>query len=487
MPKFIRYFSILLCLILIFTFTYSPIQAQAYVSGFSGVGYSALFSVLFSSEFRSFVSDGVGAFSNLIASLWNLLPQHTRVALEVYENSGNESFTLESKVADEIFIALISLGAKQVYDMGIKHNKVDLSTQELQREDLIKDNTELYLPSADQIENMDLLTAQQLIVDYTKQQVSISKQIKSALQSFSYSMQGFTESFAEDYASFQAMVHGYLSSSVDWLKSINENLQARFAQVTDLISTLNLNVVRKINLLTDWFPLINNTFHERLSSVADHLVTINSNIKVYFGKTFDWLKGIQTAVTTQGQQIVEKLELIEHQLLIFPQKLDDIYDQILTLPKQEQVQVVQKPQIQVPIYGQEQILVTDYATLGSAFEMKLSWIPEIFNFLRELFNRIAYTGEPPKISLPLTAATGRFNFKSDVMILDMSLYEPYKPYGDKIISGFLWLGFGWNLYKRTPSILNGIGISQEPVASGYGYTGNFGKTNGSRKRGKNDD
>ena len=121
-------------------------------------------------------------------------------------------------------------------------------------------------------------------------------------------------------------------------------------------------------------------------------------------------------------------------------------------------------------------MVSDYSSLGTAFEAKLSWIPQIFNFLKELFARIVYTGQPPKVKIPLTESKGTIKFSSDAYVLDMSWYEPYKPYADTIISGFLWLGFGWNLYKRTPSILNGIGISQEPAANG-----NLGK------RGKNDD
>ena len=460
MSKFYRYFSIFLCLILIFSIAYSPIHVHAYSSPFAISGYGALFSMLFSSDFVSDTGKGIDAFTGLIGDVWLYLTEDTRSILSSYESSDNDSFRLHGTVVDDVFRAFSAIGFKQVLNYGVKHSKIDLSTQDLQKEDFIQENTELYLPTVDQIENLDLLSAQQLIVDYSKQQVSLSKQIKSLLQSFSYSMQGFSEGFTEDYATFTAMVHSYLSATTDWLFQINDNVKVKFGVVHDWLSTINTNIVTKINLLTEWFPTINNNLKTRLDTVATWLSTLNTNMKAELSQVKDWLKGIKTTITTQSQLIIQKLEAIEKQLLIFP--------------KYEHVEFLTKPQIQVQIHDQQQILVQDYASLGTAFEMKLSWIPQIFNFLKELFNRIVYTGEPPKVSVSLSTTAGSVKFNQDAVILDMSWYEPYKVYGDAIISGFLWLGFGWNIYKRTPSILNGIGISQEPYA------------NGSNKRGDDD-
>lgn len=449
MSKFSRLVSVFLCLILAFTFAFSPIQAKAYAT--FNPATSALFSLFFSSDF---VPDTVDALAPFLQRVLDSLTQPVSDYFTEILESNPQTFTPTESVIRDVLDA-----TKYVY-MQYGDWPFKSSIEELTYEEFVSAGTELYIPTEEQLLNLDLLTAQQLIVDYTKEQVSLSKQIKSALQSFSYSMQGFTESFAEDYASFQTMVYSYLSASTDWLFSINDNIKVKLNVVHDWLSTINTNIVTKLNLMQDWFPTINENIKTRLDTVATWLSTLNTNMKSELSQVKDWLKGIKTSVTTQGQQIV--------------QKLDDIYDQILTFPRQEQIEILQKPQIQVPIHAQQQVLVTDYASLGSAFEMKFSWIPQIFNFLRELFNRIVYTGEPPKISVPLTAATGSVKFSSDVVCLDMSFYEPYKSYGDLIISGFLWLGFGWNLYKRTPSILSGMGISQMPVADGA-------------KRGKNDD
>lgn len=469
MKKYCRIFSVFLCLILLFSVAYSPVKVNAYY--FAQPGLDGLFSIWVSS---GLATDSAEALSPVLQKVFDALSPAVQATLKAFEANSVVTFKATPQIMESFVDSL-----KQVMINGlingykITHSSVNVESEQITSDDVIAAGTELYMPTEEMLLNIELLTAQQLIVDYAKEQNALSKKMNTLLQNISYSFQAFSEDFMKNFASFQTMVHSYLSATSDWLFTINDTIKVKFGVVADWLSTINTNIVTKLNLMQDWFPTINNNLKTRLDTVATWLSTLNTNMKSELSQVKDWLKGIKTSITTQGQEIVEKL--------------DAIYQQILIFPKQEQEEIITAPQIQVPIHAQQQVLVTDYASLGSAFELKLSWVPQIFNFLRELFSRIVYTGEPPKISVPLTASTGSVKFTSDVICLDMSFYEPYKPYGDLIISGFLWLGFGWNLYKRTPSILNGIGISQEPVASGNGYTGNYGKSTGSRNRGKNDD
>ena len=50
---------------------------------------------------------------------------------------------------------------------------------------------------------------------------------------------------------------------------------------------------------------------------------------------------------------------------------------------------------------------------------------------------------------------GTFNSGGQVEALDMTWYARYKPDVDRIMSGFLWLGFSRLLFKRVPAIIRG--------------------------------
>lgn len=63
--------------------------------------------------------------------------------------------------------------------------------------------------------------------------------------------------------------------------------------------------------------------------------------------------------------------------------------------------------------------------------------------------------EPPVIWIHLDKAEGKYSYGGKVKALDMSWYQRYKADMDKLISGFLWLGFLWLLFKRAASIIQG--------------------------------
>ena len=46
-------------------------------------------------------------------------------------------------------------------------------------------------------------------------------------------------------------------------------------------------------------------------------------------------------------------------------------------------------------------------------------------------------------------------------IFDMTWYQKYKASVDGLLSGFLWLGYLWLLFKRAPSILNGMQMDED--------------------------
>lgn len=62
----------------------------------------------------------------------------------------------------------------------------------------------------------------------------------------------------------------------------------------------------------------------------------------------------------------------------------------------------------------------------------------------------------PYLKIPIMKTKSDYDYGfGDYFILDLSWYEVYKPYGDKIISAFMWLFFIWRMFIRLPAIING--------------------------------
>ena len=62
----------------------------------------------------------------------------------------------------------------------------------------------------------------------------------------------------------------------------------------------------------------------------------------------------------------------------------------------------------------------------------------------------------PYLKIPIMKTKSDYDYGfGDYFILDLSWYEVYKPYGDKIISAFMWLFFIWRMFIKLPAIING--------------------------------
>lgn len=62
----------------------------------------------------------------------------------------------------------------------------------------------------------------------------------------------------------------------------------------------------------------------------------------------------------------------------------------------------------------------------------------------------------PYLKIPIMKTKSAYDYGfGDYFILDLSWYAVYKPYGDKIISAFMWLFFIWRMFIKLPGIING--------------------------------
>ena len=132
--------------------------------------------------------------------------------------------------------------------------------------------------------------------------------------------------------------------------------------------------------------------------------------------------------------------------------LQNIIDAITALPAAiaEKIGALFKP---------DEALLTE---ITDAFKGKFGFFSTLKQFGNDLFGMTPET-EPPVIWVHLENAESKFgyNYGDKQKIFDMTWYQKYKASVDGLLSGFLWLGYLWLLFKRAPSILNGMQMDED--------------------------
>ena len=100
--------------------------------------------------------------------------------------------------------------------------------------------------------------------------------------------------------------------------------------------------------------------------------------------------------------------------------------------------------------------------ITDTFKGKFGFFSTLKQFGSDLFGMTPDT-EPPVIWVHLENAESKFgyNYGDKQKIFDMTWYQKYKASVDGLLSGFLWLGYLWLLFKRAPSILNGMQMDED--------------------------
>lgn len=132
--------------------------------------------------------------------------------------------------------------------------------------------------------------------------------------------------------------------------------------------------------------------------------------------------------------------------------LQSIIDAITALPAAiaEKIGALFKP---------DEALLTE---ITDTFKGKFGFFSTLKQFGSDLFGMTPET-EPPVIWVHLENAESKFgyNYGDKQKIFDMTWYQKYKASVDGLLSGFLWLGYLWLLFKRAPAILGGMQLSAD--------------------------
>ena len=269
--------------------------------------------------------------------------------------------------------------------------------------------------------------------------VSVSDTLGTSIQSLKTSLSGKLDSLGTSIQSLKTSLSGKLDTLVTSIQSLDTSLGGK-------LDDMNLSLdehLQAVNGYLDSVYVILDWFYNDYVSVSDTLGTSIRSLNTSLSSKLDSIEYGLTEVKTELQTLSTTLS--QYVSTVIP-------DTITTT----------KPKVEVAV-GSQTILVTDYASANQAFGAKLGWISDLYDFLLDLFDRITQTDQPPKVTLNLSDAEGSYNIGSDVVMIDLSWYSRYKPTGDLLLSGIIWIGFCMHAYRRIPDILSGVGATVRKV------------------------
>jgi len=98
--------------------------------------------------------------------------------------------------------------------------------------------------------------------------------------------------------------------------------------------------------------------------------------------------------------------------------------------------------------------------ISDTFNSKFGFVSTLHQLGSDLL-AINATSAPPVVYIHLEDAEGSIYYGETVKALDMTWYARYKEDVDRIMSGFLWIGFLWLLFKRAAAIIRGAEMIYE--------------------------
>lgn len=132
-------------------------------------------------------------------------------------------------------------------------------------------------------------------------------------------------------------------------------------------------------------------------------------------------------------------------------------------------------------YVDEQIYYNDYGNLGTEagkytdnsdaesllsgasndFSEKFSFIDGVKNNVNQMVDVICNTSSAPSFKINVNSKW----YAGEMVIVDLSWYEPFKEYGDTIICIFCYFNFLWSIFKKLPGIIAGSDASSSDTST----------------------
>lgn len=102
-----------------------------------------------------------------------------------------------------------------------------------------------------------------------------------------------------------------------------------------------------------------------------------------------------------------------------------------------------------------------FTAISNVVKSKFDFIETIKEAVNAIENILNNLGNVPKLSINIKSKY----YTGDIVYINMAWYEPFKPYGDVVITGFVYVFFIWRLFVHLPNIINGTGGDVVQISS----------------------
>lgn len=170
---------------------------------------------------------------------------------------------------------------------------------------------------------------------------------------------------------------------------------------------------------------------------------------------------INTGITTITDTITTTIDAIIEWLISIGASLSDILEWIIALPGLIADAI---GAVIADVFVPSEDFISDKF---NSVKSKFAWIGPFIDIAQGFMYDLS-SSTPPVVYVHLGDSESKYNYGGTVKFLDMSWYEPYKPTGDAILSGFLWGLFAWRIYLKLPGIINGVSGSIGHMSSSAG-------------------
>lgn len=266
------------------------------------------------------------------------------------------------------------------------------------------------------------------------------------------------------YISYAASLSKQLSDIKD---AIEDSTEQNAVQTKQIIDTINAqtntissglsDVITSVKVQTDAISDVLEATKQQTDAIGDVVTGINEHTLAITGPLQDILDAIQDISITIPSDLT------------------------LAIPEEKLNINVQVPDISTEVINQIEV-THDYPALQEAISgaiaapLTTAFVPDedkVRGFVGDFHNKFGFVDDmkknidnvqryifgvapSPILKIPLMKVESKYDYGfGEYLIVDVSWYEPYKPYGDLIILAFAWIMFIWSVFLSLPGIISG--------------------------------
>ena len=280
---------------------------------------------------------------------------------------------------------------------------------------------------------------------------------EEGMKAFAYDVGSFRISYAPD------LIRGTFSETGETSVSVSEGLAA--GQIAAQGSTIadgypewaanSVTYADSAGNVTRYYPIcLTDTLEELMSKTqedawagnSDYTETVLSN----WEQLLQNLSAVKSGILTLPSSIGSFFENLDEKLEIFFGGISEIITSIL---QELQNSTNKVTEILKWLFEYNK---ADFVEQFNGLRDRVPIVDSMVDFASNTASIFYGIGtKPPIIYIDLSASEDGVDWGDRVVFLDLTWYERYKPYGDAVISSFMWAWFGWRLLHVIPGMLNG--------------------------------